>query len=340
VYVPGKPASAGAGTATYKLSSNENPYPPPPSVLEAVQDACQGMNRYPDLSNVAISEAVAERLGVTAERVAFGTGSAGVLYHLLQAVCEPGDDVVYAWRSFESFPIATQVTGARSVRVPLGPGAVHDLSAMRDAIGPATRTVLLCSPNNPTGPVLNHAEVAAFVESVPEHVLIVLDEAYHEFVRKPGALRGPEIERPNVAVLRTFSKAYGLAGLRVGYCLADPTLAAAVRRVALPFGVSVAAQAAVMASLAAEAELFERVQTIVADRDALAAGLRRAGWDIPDAQGNFVWLPSGAAALEHAQRFAEAGLVVRPFAGDGIRITVGVPEANARVLEVAAALSH
>jgi histidinol-phosphate aminotransferase len=338
VYVPGKPASAAAGTTTYKLSSNENPYPAPPAVLAAVQDACREMNRYPDLGNVAITGAVGERLGVETGRIAFATGSVGVLYHLLQAVCDPGDEVVYAWRSFEAFPIATQVTGAHAVQVPLGPGAVHDLSAMRAAVGPATRVVLLCSPNNPTGPALRHADVLAFVDSVPDHVLIVLDEAYHEFVRIPDALRGLEIERPNVAVLRTFSKAYGLAGFRVGYCVAHPALAAAVRTVALPFGVSVAAQAAVLASLAAEAELFARVETIVADRDALAEGLRRVGWDIPDAQGNFVWLPSGAAAMEHAARFADAGLVVRPFAGDGIRITVGVPDANARVVDVAATL--
>jgi histidinol-phosphate aminotransferase len=343
-YKPGRPAVPRPGVTAYKLSSNENPYPPLPGVLEAVEQACRQMNRYPDMGNTAITEATAARLGVSPDRLAFGTGSVAVLYHLLQAVCEAGDEVVYAWRSFEAYPIAVQLTGARSVPVPLGPGAVHDLPAMAAAVGPATKAVLLCSPNNPTGPALAHGDVERFLDAVPGHVLVALDEAYTEFVREPGALRGLELlDRPNVVVLRTFSKAYGLAGFRVGYCVAGaPEVAAAVRTVALPFGVSIAAQAAVVASLAAEAALFERVESLVAARDELAAGLRRLGLDVPATQANFVWLPAGPRTAEYARTFEEAGLAVRPYvagdAHDGIRITVGEPEANAAVLDVAATL--
>ena len=342
--MPGKPAATDGQRVGYKLSSNENPFPPLPGVLEATARAVAQMNRYPDMGNVAMAAALADRLGVPADRLAFGTGSVAVLYHLLQATCEAGDEVVYAWRSFEAYPIAVQITGATPVPVPLGPGAVHDLAAMRSAITPATRAVLLCTPNNPTGPALPHTEIVEFVDGVPEDVLVVLDEAYVEFVTGPDRLRGLDVlaERPNVVVLRTFSKAYGLAGFRVGYCMASPELARAVRAVALPFGVSVPAQAAVLASLAAEPELLQRVAELVRARDRLAAGLREIGFAIPDAQGNFVWLPAGSRTTEYAATFGAAGLSVRPFAvgddQDGIRITVGEPEANERVLEVAATL--
>jgi histidinol-phosphate aminotransferase len=347
-YVAGRPAPSRPDLVTYKMSSNENPFPPLPGVLEAVALASASMNRYPDIANTLMADALGARLGVDPGRLAFGTGSVGVLYHLLQAVCGPGDEVVHAWRSFEAYPIAVLLTGARWVGVPLddspGHDAEHDLDAMLAAVGPATRAVLLCSPNNPTGPALRHDDVVAFVEAVPDDVLIVVDEAYVEFVTDPAAVRGLEVAqgRDNVVVLRTFSKAYGLAGFRVGYCVAEPRLAQAVRSVALPFGVSLPAQAAVLASLEHEPELLARVAELVVRRDALADGLRALGVPVPDAQGNFVWIPAGPRTLEVAATFGEAGLVVRPYAsdhpGDGVRITVGEPEANARVLEVAARL--
>jgi histidinol-phosphate aminotransferase len=344
VYVPGKPAATDGGRVAYKLSSNENPYPPLPGVLKATARAVAQMNRYPDMGNVAMTSALADRLGVEANQLAFGTGSVAVLYHLLQATCEAGDEVVYAWRSFEAYPIAVLITGATPVPVPLGPGAVHDLAAMRAAVTSATQAVLLCTPNNPTGPALPQAEVVAFVDSVPEHVMVVLDEAYVEFVTGADRLRGLEVlaGRPNVVVLRTFSKAYGLAGFRVGYCVAQPELAAAVRAVSLPFGVSVPAQAAVLASLAAEPALLERVAELVRARDQLTGGLRELGFAVPEAQGNFLWLPAGPLTTQYAATFAGAGLTVRAFAAgddqDGIRITIGEPEANERVLQVAATL--
>src|SRR3954451_9547901 len=293
-YVAGRPAPTRDDLVTYKLSSNENPFPPLPGVLEAVAQASASMNRYPDIASTLITEALAARLDVGTERLAFGAGSVGVLYHLLQAVCGPGDEVVYAWRSFEAYPIAVRLTGADGVPVPLTPSAEHDLEAMRAAVTPATKAVLLCSPNNPTGPALRHREVTALVDSLPEHVLVVLDEAYVEFVRDRQALRGLDLERSNVVVLLTFSKAYGLGGFRVGYCVADAALAGAARAVALPFGVSLPAQAAAVASLAAVDQLGERVQRLVGARDRLAAGLRSLDLGVPDAQGNFVWLPAGA----------------------------------------------
>ena len=346
VYRPGKPALEVPGVITYKLSSNENPYPPLPGVLAATAAGVAQMNRYPDMANAAMTEAVAARLGVSTDQLAFGTGSVAVLYQLLQAVCEPGDEVIYAWRSFEAYPIAVQLTGATSVRVPLAPGAVHDLAAMREAVTPATKVIMLCTPNNPTGPAVDHEDVLDLLDAVPDHIMIIIDEAYVEFVRRPDVVRGLEAlaGRPNVVVLRTFSKAYGLAGFRVGYCVADPRLAAAVRAVSLPFGVSIAAQAAVIASLAAEDALFERVASLVDARDRLASGLRDRGFAVPDAQGNFVWLPGGPRTAEYDEAFARAGLIVRAYAagdpGDGVRITVGEPEANARVLDVAAGLAR
>jgi histidinol-phosphate aminotransferase len=343
-YKPGRPAPAGSGNPAYKLSSNENPYPPLPGVLAATERAVAQMNRYPDLANSAMAAALGERLGVPPDTLAFGTGSVAVLYHLLAAVCEPGDEVVYAWRSFEAYPIAVQITGATAVPVPLGPGAVHDLEAMAAAITPATRVVMLCTPNNPTGPAIAHADLERFLAVVPEDVLVMVDEAYVEFVRDPDAVRGLGVMRgrPNVVVLRTFSKAYGLAGFRVGYCVAQAQVAAAVRAVSLPFGISVAAQAAVLASLEAEPALLERVAALVEARDRLRNGLVDLGFDVPDAQGNFVWLPAGPLTGSYGEAFGAGGVTVRPYAagdaGDGVRITVGEPEANARVLEVAATL--
>jgi histidinol-phosphate aminotransferase len=345
-YSAGKPAPKIDRELSFKLSSNENPFPPLPGVIEATAAALTQMNRYPDIANSELTSALSSRLGVPGEQLAFATGSVGVLYHLLQATCEAGDEVVYAWRSFEAYPIAVPVTGATPVPVPLGPGAVHDLDAMRQAVTSATKAIMLCTPNNPTGPALQHQPVIDFIDSIPDHIMIVLDEAYVEFVTDPEGLRGlvAMAGRPNVVVLRSFSKAYGLAGFRVGYCVAEADLAGAVRTVSLPFGVSIAAQAAVIASLAAEPQLLDRVTDLVESRDALAAGLRDLGFDVPDAQGNFVWLPGGPHTAAYAAAFAHAGLMVRPYASggdwDGLRITVGEPAANARVLEVAATLAR
>ncbi len=341
-YVAGRPAAGRPGAPSYKLSSNENPFPPLPGVLDAVAEAAAAMNRYPDTGNTALYDALAERLDVPTAHLAAGTGSVALLYNLVQAFCEPGDEVVYAWRSFEAYPIATAVGGARGVPVPLTEDARHDLGTMAAAVTDRTKVVLVCSPNNPTGPALTHGELERFLDAVSGDVLVVVDEAYREFVRLDDPVDAVVLARtrPNVVALRTFAKAYGLAGLRVGYLVADPEVAAAVRACALPFGVSSVAQAAAVASLAAEDELFARVDRIVAERSRVVSALREQGWDVPDAQGNFVWLALGDASTGFAAATQAEGVAVRPFAGDGVRVTVGEPAANDVLLRVTASWPH
>ncbi|GAB7002645.1 histidinol-phosphate transaminase [Nocardioides sp. AN3] len=333
-YVAGKPAAADA----YKLSSNENPYPPLPGVLEAAVWAAAQMNRYPDMGNTALYAALAETYGVPVTDLAVATGSTGLIYGLLTAFCEPGDEVVYAWRSFEAYPIAAVAAGASSVQVPTRPDGRHDLDAMVAAIGPRTKVVLLCSPNNPTGPALTQTELDGFLDRVPDEVLAVLDEAYVEFVRIADPVDGLATyrSRENVAVVRTFSKAYGLAGFRVGYAIARPPVAAALRAVTLPFGVNLVAQAAAVASLQARPELEKRVEALVAERSRVVDAVRAAGWELPDAQGNFVWFAMGPDRISEFVAAAEAdGITVRPLGGDGVRVSIGEPEANDRVIRLA-----
>jgi histidinol-phosphate aminotransferase len=337
-YKPGRPAVAQEGRPAYKISSNENPYPPLASVREVIEREAGSVNRYPDMFATGLVAAIAERFAVPAEHVATGTGSVGVLQQVVQSTCGDGDEVIYAWRSFEAYPIVVQISGARSVPVPLGRGAHHDLDAMAAAITDRTRLVLVCTPNNPTGPVVRQAELDRFLDRVPEDVLVVVDEAYREFVRDPDAADGIATyrERPNVCVLRTFSKAYGLAGLRVGFAVAHPPVAEALRKTAVPFGVSTLAQSAAIASLAAEGELLERVEALVAERARVSAALREQGWDLPDSQANFVWLALGEDTDAFAAACEDAGVIVRPFAGDGVRVTIGEPEAGDLFLGVAA----
>ncbi|MET8814569.1 histidinol-phosphate transaminase [Streptomyces sp. NPDC004549] len=334
-YKPGKPAAAG-GQAAYKLSSNENPYPPLPGVMERVTAAVAEFNRYPDMACTALMSELAERFGVPLSHIATGTGSVGVAQQLVQATSGPGDEVIYAWRSFEAYPIITQVSGARSVQVPLTDGDVHDLDAMADAITDRTRLIFVCNPNNPTGTVVRRAELERFLDRVPGDVLVVLDEAYREFIRDPEVPDGVELyrERPNVCVLRTFSKAYGLAGLRVGFAIAHEPVAAALRKTAVPFGVSHIAQEAAIASLEAEDELLGRVGSLVCERQRVAEALRAQGWTVPESQANFVWLRLGERTTEFAEACERHGVVVRPFAGEGVRVTIGETEANDIFLKV------
>jgi histidinol-phosphate aminotransferase len=338
-YVPGKPAQPHPGLTTYKLSSNENPYPPLPAVQAVVEQAAASMNRYPDMFATGLVQAIADHLGVPAECVATGTGSVGVLGQIVAATCSEGDEVVFAWRSFEAYPIVAYAGGAVPVAVPLLPDARHDLRAMADAVTDRTRLVLVCTPNNPTGTVVHREELEDFLSRVPRDVLVVIDEAYVEFVRDPQSPDALEIHRahPNVAVLRTFSKAYGLAGLRVGFAVAHPPVAQALRKTAVPFGVSGIAQEAAIASLAASEELAERVEALVAERERVSAALAEQGWDLPGSQANFVWFPLGERTPDFAAACDEHGLVVRPYATDGVRVTVAESAANDRLIEVAAA---
>lgn len=341
-YRPGRPASSRDGAPAYKLSSNENPYPPLPSVLETVRESAASFNRYPDMFATGLTQAIADRFDVPAAHVATGTGSVGVLQQVVQSTAAEGDEVVYAWRSFEAYPIVVAISGATSVPVPLTSGERHDLDAMLDAVTDRTRLVLVCSPNNPTGTAVKRAELERFLERVPRDVLVVIDEAYREFVRDPEVPDALEVyrDRPNVAVLRTFSKAYGLAGLRVGFAVAHEPVAEALRKTAVPFGVSSLAQAAATSSLAAEAELLERVEALVSERTRVTDALREQGWtDVPASEANFVWLRLDERTAGFAAACEEAGVVVRPFAGEGARVTIGEPEANDVFLHVAKGFS-
>lgn len=336
-YKQGKQAAGDA----FKLSSNENPFDPLPGVLSAVQ-AATAINRYPDASAGRLRERLAERHGVEPSSVHIGAGSVSILAQLVLATSGPGDEVIYAWRSFEAYPWLAVVAGATAVQVPLTDEARHDFPAMAAAITDRTRAIIVCSPNNPTGPIVTQAEFDEFVSAVPADVLVILDEAYAEFVTDAAAVNGLREPggptRANVVVLRTFSKAYGLAGLRVGYAVGHPRVLDAARSASIPLSVTALAEEAALASLAAEDELLERVREIGARRDRLAAGLREMGWRVPAAQGNFVWLPAGDETMAAADAFDDAGLIVRPFAGDGIRISVGEDESVEKILQLAASV--
>ncbi|GAA3181251.1 histidinol-phosphate transaminase [Nonomuraea roseoviolacea] len=336
-YRPGKAVAAADGRS-YKLSSNESPYDPLPSVVEAIAAGAAQVNRYPDPAAAALTEAIAERFGVPAGHVALGAGSVTVAQQLFETVSEPGAEVVYAWRSFEAYPLLADLAGATSVRVPLA-GEDHDLDAMAEAINDRTRMVFVCNPNNPTGTAIRRAELEAFLDRVPGDVVVVLDEAYREYVRDEDVPDGLTLyrDRPNVCVLRTFSKAYGLAGLRVGYLIGHEPVAEAVRKTMVPFAVNHLAQVAAVASLRAEAELLERVERVVKERTRVREALLAQGWTVPPTEANFVWLRLGERTLDFAAACAVEGVAVRPFAGEGARISIGDPEANDAFLTAAAA---
>ncbi len=336
-YKPGRRPAAGQQMA--RLASNEMPFPMLSSVSDAVAAALGDSNRYPDPAATQLIEAIAAKHGLDAERVAVGCGSVQLVQELVAICCDAGDEVVFAWRSFEAYPTLTRIAGATPVQVPLA-DAHLDLDAMAAAVTARTRLVLLCTPNNPTGPALAESEVKAFLATVPPDVLVVIDEAYAEFVNDPLAVDGTRLldTHPNLVVLRTFSKAYGLAGLRVGYALTGvPAVAAALKQVHLPFSVSIAAQAAALASLAAEPTLLAQVADVVAAREPLRQQLREIGWDVPPTQGNFVWLPAGDDSDRVSVVFEEHGVLTRCFSGEGLRITVGGAEDNARVVDAARA---
>jgi len=339
-YKPGRVPAAVAGRA-HKLSSNESPYGPLPSVAEVIADAGRGVNRYPDNGAEALTAAIAGRFSVPAEHIAVGCGSVGVLKQLLEAVSDPGAEVLYAWRSFEAYPPLADLAGATSIRVPLR-DETHDLAAMADAITPRTRLILVCNPNNPTGTVVGGRQLTDFLDQVPGDCLVVLDEAYREYIRDASVPDGIDLyrDRPNVAVLRTFSKAYGLAGLRVGFLIGQPPVADAIRKTMLTFSVNSVAQSAAVASLAAEAELLERVETVVKERDRVRSALLADGWTVPVTEANFVWLRLGEHTTTFAEACERAGIAVRPFPGEGARVSIGTPDDNDAFVAAARAFPH
>lgn len=334
-YRPGRKVVGPDGRSA-KLSSNESPFGPLPSVRQAIADAAADLNRYPDPAAAELTAALARRFHVPEEHVALGAGSVGLLQQLLEAAAEPGAEVVYAWRSFEAYPLLTGLAGATPIHVPLRE-ETHDLEALAAAVTDRTRMVFVCNPNNPTGTAVRETELAEFLDTVPEHVLVVLDEAYREYVQDPRVPDGVQLyrDRPNVAVLRTFSKAYGLAALRVGFLIGHPQVVDAVRKTLVPFAVNHLAQAAAVASLAAEQELLERVAVTVKERERVRAALLADGWTVPETEANFVWLRLGEDTLDFAAACEQAGIAVRPFAGEGVRVSIGLPDDNDAFLTVA-----
>jgi histidinol-phosphate aminotransferase len=325
-YVPGR-----AVPGAIKLASNEVPYGPLPGVPEAIAEAVASTHRYPDMAVVALREKLAGRLDVDPVRVATGCGSVALAEHLVGATClGPQDEIVYAWRSFEAYPIIAAAAGATSIRVANRSDHGHDLSAMAAALTARTRLVFVCNPNNPTGTAVRKAELDAFLDAVPDTTLVVLDEAYREFVTDPGVPDGLTTygERPNVVVLRTLSKAWGLAGLRIGYLVASAPVANAVRKVTTPFSASVLAQVAALTALDADAEMRRRAELVIAERERVQAAVRKLLPEVPETQANFIWLPLRHKANEFAASCERHRVIVRPFQGDGVRVTIGTPEEN------------
>ncbi|MCU1631406.1 MAG: histidinol-phosphate transaminase [Micrococcaceae bacterium] len=345
-YAAGKPPVVVDGLESFKLSSNENPLPPLPAVLAAIASETS-INRYPDPMTTALRTELAAYLGVPATDIVTGAGSLGALNQILATFAgqndfDAPDEVVYAWRSFEAYPISVGLAGAAGIQVPVRADGTHDLEAMAAAITDRTRVVLLCTPNNPTGPILTRDEVVDFLAEVPSHVVVVIDEAYQEFVRRPDAVNGIELYRDygNVIVLRTFSKAHGLAGLRVGYSVSQPSLTEHLRVSAVPFAVSQIAEHAAVTSLRHIDEVEARVQLIVDERTRVVEGLRGLGWKVPEAEGNFVWLALGDHTQDFAARAGEHALSVRAFGSEGVRVSIGEETANTRFLELCGEYTH
>lgn len=336
VSLPAYKQGAAASIEAFKLSSNENPFPPHPAVLAAIRDL--DINRYPDATALVVRERLAERHGVTPDEIIVGAGSVALLAQLITAAAAFGDEVVFAWRSFEAYPGLVTVAGATGVRVPLTDDARHDLPAMAAAVTERTRAVIVCTPNNPTGTVVTADEFAQFMQSVPDNLLVILDEAYAEFIDDPTAVDGALLVRrhPNLVILRTFSKAYGLAGLRVGYAIGPVAVLNAARSTAIPLSVTEAAQRAVLAAMQVEPELLARVRELARRRDTVQIALRAQGWLVPVSQGNFVWLPTGPATAAAGDAFAAAGIVARVFVPEGIRVSIGEAESVESLLAVAA----
>ena len=319
-YVPGKRQED-----ALKLSSNEATQPPLPAAVDAMAAAAAGANRYPDMGAVAIREALAEHLGVAFEQVAVGTGSSALCQQLVQVTCADGDEVVFPWRSFEAYPIFAQVHGATPVAIPLKDEGM-DLEAIAAAITDRTRLIFICNPNNPSGSIVTRAEFAEFMAKVPAEITVALDEAYTEYLRAEDTPLATEdiAKYPNLVGLRTFSKAYGLAGLRIGYAFGQPDMIEALNKVSIPFSVNSVAQAGALASLAAQDELKQRTDTAVAERQRVI----EATGAYPS-EANFVWLPGETPEL--AAALAEQGVLVRSFP-EGIRITVTTPEETDQLL--------
>jgi len=340
VYVPGKTVPG-----AIKLASNETVFGPLPSVRAAIERATDGVNRYPDNGCTELKSALAKHLnsgrvgspgGWAPEHIAVGCGSVSLCQQLIQISASAGDEVLFGWRSFEIYPLQVRLAGATTVQIPLS-DHTFDLLAMRAAVTDRTRLIFICNPNNPTSTVVDPDALTRFVEAVPSDVVIAIDEAYVEYIRDgllPDSL-GLVRSHSNVVVLRTFSKAYGLAGLRVGYAAGHPELITALDKAYVPFTATSISQAAAIASLEAADELLARTDAVVAERTRVSETLRDAGFTLPPSQANFVWLPLAMRTMDFVEQAANARIVVRPYGSDGVRVTIGAPEENNALLQFA-----
>jgi histidinol-phosphate aminotransferase len=330
-------AIASGGIA--QLASNESPFPPHPRVVEAIQAAAGAMHRYPDPDATLLRRRLAERYETQPGRVAVGNGSCEILLAAAEALLEPGAEILYSWPAFSMYPYLAALTGAREIRVPLDADDVHDLDAMAAEVTAATQLVLVCNPNNPTGTHRPAAEIAAFCERVPPHVTVVLDEAYIEFQTNddPDATLDLLADFPNLVVLRTFSKCYGLAGLRVGYAIGSSTFRAAVDAVRQPFSVNALAQAAGAEAILHQDDVRRRVESTVAERLRVEEALAALGLQTAATEANFSWVDLGDADEgEVVAGLGERLVAVRPGTPLGdpghIRVTYGTPDQNDRFL--------
>jgi histidinol-phosphate aminotransferase len=322
-----------------KLASNETPWPPHPQVLEAVESQLRTLNRYPDPDKSLLRRRISERTGVAAGRVAVGNGSCEILLAAADAMLEPGAEIVYAWPSFSIYPHLAAMSGARALEVPLNDAGEHDLEAMAREVTAATRLVVVCNPNNPTATALPPAAIDAFVGELPRHVAVILDEAYVEF----STLQDPDesldlLERhPNLVLLRTFSKVYGLCGLRAGYALGSEAFRLAVDRVRQPFSVNALAQVAAAEALEHQDEVERRVEQTAIERLHVESGLAERGLESTDSEANFSWVALGERDEEEVMRgLAERGVIVRAGKALGeagrLRVTYGTRHENDRFL--------
>lgn len=346
-YAAGKPPAPVEGLTRYKLSSNENPLGPVPEVARVLAEF-DAVHRYPDPLSTALRTALAGQLGVDAEDIVTGAGSLGALNQIIKTFAGVNadgvqDEVIYAWRSFEAYPILVGIMGARSVQVPNLPNGAHDLDAMATAVTDRTRLILVCTPNNPTGPAVTESQIRSFLAKVPATVPVVIDEAYFEFCAASSIpegeeppLNGLDIYRdyPNVIILRTFSKAQGLAGLRVGYSISHPQITRHLRVAATPFAVSALAERAAVASIEHQEAVMERVRHIVAERERVTARLRELGYEFPGTYANFVWLPLRERTGDFVDLMNRNALSVRAFGSEGVRVSIGEVEANDRFLSL------
>lgn len=335
-YKPGKQPAATRGLVPYKLSSNEHYLAPLPEVLEAFTSGLTPTG-YPDPAASALTAELAKYLDMPADHITVGAGGSEMISTLAHVTLEAGAEVVYASPSFELYAQATALNSAVQRPVPLTEDFRHDLDAMAEAITEHTRLVLLCSPNNPTGPAITTSEFESFMAQVPPNVLVALDEAYWEFITDDHAVKGLTMLSTyrNLVLIRTFSKAHGLAGFRVGYAVGNPDVIGAMRKAQVPFSVTAPSQRAAIASLHHVDTVLARAKTIATARDAFVTGLRSQGWLMPDAQANFVWLPLEDMSTAFEDACVAQSLAVRNL-HSGVRISIGEPEAMQRALQVAA----